>query len=351
MLRGEERMEESVEVAKQGLAVDSESKDLYNTLGGTYMEMGRHDEAIATLLRAVELAPTDPNLYDSLGMAYQWAGRYPEAIEAYEKALSLSPRFDIAVIHLANTYVWQGRYRDALGQYRRLINIASSDDIRARGYGSMAMLHLKRKKFDEAERAEREAVKLNKQYISPLILFALERDDLAMVEKLMQTIEGFSPYDRGNRGYERDLVYYRAYHALKKGRTDEAIDNFKEALRHRPLEWSIDAFEDCLANAYLQLGRIEEAIPEYERILRLNPNYPLAHYHLAQAYERAGRRDQARAEYERFLETWKNADADLPEVEAARKSLSTLPCRSCPIMSPWLIVIGRLHHHTVGLNT
>ena len=43
LLRGEERMEESVEVAKQGLAVDSEAKDIYNVLGVTYMEMGRHD--------------------------------------------------------------------------------------------------------------------------------------------------------------------------------------------------------------------------------------------------------------------------------------------------------------------
>ena len=78
---------------------------------------------------------------------------------------------------------------------------------------------------------------------------------------------------------------------------------------------------DCLVNAYLELGQFDEAIAEYERILRLNPNYPLAQYHLAQAYEREGRQVQALAEYERFLQTWKDADADLPEVTAARKLL------------------------------
>ena len=87
--------------------------------------------------------------------------------------------------------------------------------------------------------------------------------------------------------------------------------------------WDIDPLEDCLANAYLELGRFDEAIAEYERILRLNPNYPLVHYRLAQVYERKGLRDQGRAEYERFLQTWRDADADIPEVVRARKFLSS----------------------------
>ena len=85
----------------------------------------------------------------------------------------------------------------------------------------------------------------------------------------------------------------------------------------------MDAYEDCLANAYLELGRFDEAIAEYERILKLNPNYPLVHYHLAQAYEREGQNDQAHAEYQRLLQVWKDADADVPEVVRAKRILGT----------------------------
>jgi tetratricopeptide (TPR) repeat protein len=77
-----------------------------------------------------------------------------------------------------------------------------------------------------------------------------------------------------------------------------------------------------LANAYLELGRLDEAIAEYERLLRLNPHYALAHYHLGQAYERQGERARARAAYERFLQVWQAADADLPEVLEAKARLS-----------------------------
>jgi tetratricopeptide (TPR) repeat protein len=71
----------------------------------------------------------------------------------------------------------------------------------------------------------------------------------------------------------------------------------------------------------MELGPLDEAIAEYERILKLNKNYPLVHYHLAEANERKGRGDQARAEYERFLQVWSEADADIPEVIAANKAL------------------------------
>lgn len=325
LLRGEERMEESVEMAKQGLAIDSESKDLYNTLGSTYMEMGRHDEAIATLQRAVELAPADPNLYDSLGMTYQWAGRYAEAIQTYEKALSLNPQFDVAAIHLANTYVWQGRYSDAERQYQKLIGIASNDAMRSRAFASLAQLYIKKRKFDEAERAAIVANRINKQGVNSMLLLALERGPLARAEKLMAIIDAQRAYDRGNRGYERDVAYYRASYALKRGRVDEAMVNFTEAIKHRPLEWNIDAYEDCLGNAYLELGRFDEAVKEYERILRLNPNYPLVHYHLAQAYEGTGDIGRARNEYDRFLQNWETADRDLLEVQTAIAKLNTQP--------------------------
>jgi predicted Zn-dependent protease len=108
--------------------------------------------------------------------------------------------------------------------------------------------------------------------------------------------------------------------ALKRGRAAEAVEYFRSATRRLPLSWNVDsAVEDCLADAYLELGQLDEAITEYERILRLNPNYPLAHYHLGQAYERKGDRDRARVAYERFLQIWAGADPDIPEVMEAKR--------------------------------
>ena len=105
---------------------------------------------------------------------------------------------------------------------------------------------------------------------------------------------------------------------MNEGKTDEAIETFKQAIHERPVGWNIDPFEDCLANAYLDLNRLDEAIAEYERIVRLNPNYPRLHFHLAQAYDRKGQSERARAAYEEFLSVWK-------EIPMCRKYKRRIP--------------------------
>ena len=99
---------------------------------------------------------------------------------------------------------------------------------------------------------------------------------------------------------------------------------FESALRQPLLVWALDPLEDALAGAYLEMGRADEAIAEYERILAINARYPLARYHLAQAYERRNDSERAAVEYRRFLESWSTADTGIPEVDAARERLAIL---------------------------
>ena len=58
-------------------------------------------------------------------------------------------------------------------------------------------------------------------------------------------------------------------------------------MRRPPLVWNVDGFEDCLADAYLELGGLLKRFPK-RAWLSINPSYPLAHYYLSQAYERKG---------------------------------------------------------------
>ncbi|HEY3027298.1 MAG TPA: tetratricopeptide repeat protein [Pyrinomonadaceae bacterium] len=332
LLRGEEQFDEAIELLKQGLVIDSGAKDLYNALGGAYSDAGRHDEAITMFQRYVDLGPQEPNAHDSLASGYQWAGRYEEAIQEYQRALMLKPDFEVAIVHLGNAYFQLGLYREAVEQYRRYISLAPSDLERSRGFNCIAQVQQRIGKLVEAERTAKQAinsVRPDEADLARIFMITLEKGDLATAGKLEGKIESvYAQYSvRGSRSSQRPLLYLRGSFDLKNGRSAEAIENFKEALKHTPQTWNIDAYEDCLANVYLELGRLDEAITEYERILKLNPNYPLVHYHLAEAYERKGQPDRARSEYQRFLQVWKDADADIPEVVVARKALAGEPAR------------------------
>ena len=325
LLRGEEQFDEAIGVLRQGLAIDPESSALYNALGLLYSLLGRHDEAIAMHERYVALEPNEANAHDSLGMSYQWAGRYEEAIAEYNRALELNRNFEIAHVHLGVAYFQTGRYAAAIEWFKKYIAVAPSSMESARGYAHIAHVHRKQKNLAAAAQAAKQAIKENEFYIWETIVIALERGDRAAANKFEErlfTETGIT--NRGSRGTPRYRFYKRGYIALKNGQTDEALENFREALRHSPATYDIDPLEDCLANANLELGRFDEAVSEYERILRLNPNYPLARFYLAQTFQRKGEMEKARDSYQQFLEFWKEADEDIPEIADAKRFLSGL---------------------------
>jgi|HubBroStandDraft_1064217.scaffolds.fasta_scaffold00684_13 tetratricopeptide (TPR) repeat protein/DNA-binding winged helix-turn-helix (wHTH) protein len=328
LLYGEERPQETMTVVRQGLAAGAESGDLYNVLGICYLGLGRYDEAIAAHQRYAQLAPTEPNAHDSLGMSFQQSGRYENAAAEYNAALSLDPEFEPAIIHLGDVYFQQGRYRDALSQYRRYIQVTGSDTAHAVGYRSLAQVYWRQGDLNRAEQAAQNETRYAKGAVWSELLLALERGETATAAKLKSRfLKDFQevPYPgRGSRDERRSFEYYLGALALHEKQPSEAIAHFQAALQHLPPSSGQDLYEDCLANAYLELARLDEAVSEYQRILRLNPDYPLAQYHLAQAYRRKGQTEQARVAYERFLQIWKGADADIPEVVDARKELLAL---------------------------
>ncbi len=323
LLEGEERLDEAVEVLKQGLTVDAEAKNIYNLLGSIYSESGKHNEAIAAHQRYVALAPAEANAYDSLGLSYQWSGDYPKAIENYNHALELKPHFEVALVHLANTRFQMGQYGEAINLYRLYIEVAPSEMERARGWDAIAQVYLKKQDLASAEKAVNEVLKNRKYSIWSAYVAASEKDDAARVKQLEELVFVKSTNNnRGARNTQRFELYSRGYIALQKGHSDEAIANFQATIGRKPPIWNIEAHEDCLANAYLKIGRIDEAIAEYRRILQLNPNYPLVHFYLAQALQRKGMNEESRNAYQIFLQIWQYADADIPEIIFAKKIIS-----------------------------
>ncbi|HVF87834.1 MAG TPA: hypothetical protein VM866_09600 [Pyrinomonadaceae bacterium] len=81
----------------------------------------------------------------------------------------------------------------------------------------------------------------------------------------------------------------------------------------------------------MKLNRASAAAAEFRKILDhrgqapLSVLYPLAHLGLAQAAAMTGDVSKARQSYQEFFALWKDADADLPMLTAARKEFEKLP--------------------------
>jgi tetratricopeptide (TPR) repeat protein len=88
---------------------------------------------------------------------------------------------------------------------------------------------------------------------------------------------------------------------------------------------------DVLARAYRQMGELDKAISEYERLITFDPKskerrliHPKYHYRLAKLYEQKGWKGKAIEHYEKLLSLWKDGGSGIAEVEDAKKRLAGL---------------------------
>ena len=323
LLRGQERLEEAAALLRSAIQANPRAQDLYNVLGMILVSMERYPEAILYCKQYVALAPQNPNTRDSLGMAYQLAGQYDAALTEYNEALQLDPEFEPSIIHLGDAYFQMGRYRDALREYSRYIDVAGSSNAKALGYGNIATVYAAMNRTTEEQTAASKELRFNHTSVWSSLRLALakhQKDRIAALGKSL--FENLPNPERGTARNLRMELYYRGTIELNNGDAQGALTHFRSAMQHMPTASGIDLHEDCLANAYLELGMVPEAIGEYQRILKLNPNYPLAYFHLGQAFQKQHRRPEAVAAFRHFLEANPTADQDSPQVIEARRSIA-----------------------------
>ena len=322
VLIGEGVEGELFELLQRGAELDPSNGSIFNTLSREYVVRGRHDEALAMARRYVELTPDRANPWDSVGLVEQWFGRYEEARQAYERALAINPDFEIAAVHLGNLAFQQGRYAAAIRSFERYLKLAPSDGERARAYACLTEAYARLGRMNEAYAAGEAATRIDPGTIFHLQRLALDRGDTARLARVKLMPETSHNNERGVRPNDRFPNYRDGYFALREGRIDEALTRFREALKYRAPIWNIESYEDGLARAYLEIGRWDESIAEYRRILRINPHDGTSLFGIARAYE--GKHDMRAADqaYRAFLAEWRDADPDGLEVAAARRALA-----------------------------
>ena len=137
---------------------------------------------------------------------------------------------------------------------------------------------------------------------------------------------------------------------LAAGRGERAIDILRAAtdaeLQLPPplgLPAPIKPAPELLGETLLELGRPAEAIDPFRRALERNANRSLSVLGWARAAAAAGSSDVARQRYRELLENYSQADADVPELTAAKAALAgagSLPSFAAPVIGVTAGLIG-----------
>jgi tetratricopeptide (TPR) repeat protein len=338
-----------------------------NLLGTACYQMGKRDEALNFISRAISLDNTNPLFHFNLGKIYSSLLLSEEALRSFQAAIALKPNFAESYASIGNIFRATGNTEQAIANFSKAIEI-KPDYCEA--YVELARVYLDESNWSESEQYCRQALKLKSDYteayrtlgnaciaqgksdeaivnyqaalqINPQLAevywdlskalswktmecqhMALElRPDLADIMTHMRLGNGLL----ANNAFSSAINCFRRVTQLAPNFADAYCDLGKALSMLSSYDEAIKALERAIAinpnllKAHVSLGDILErqddkakALISFQQALRLNPNDPEANYGIGRLMIKQGNSNEAIA----YLQTTLKFSPNLAEAHA-----------------------------------
>jgi tetratricopeptide (TPR) repeat protein len=180
-----------IELEKLSAAVPQRPLYLY-WLARLDYDAQRYNEAIARLLKVIELDPKMMRAYDNLGLCYDFLGKFDEAIGYYRKAIELNrlqarpspwPHLNLAVVLIA-----RGDPAEAEGLLREALRY---DPKLPQAHYQLGVLLEKRGNYSDALQSLKQAAELDPTYPEPHYTLSRIYQKLGDKAKAQEAVEQF----------------------------------------------------------------------------------------------------------------------------------------------------------------
>ncbi|MCK7578321.1 MAG: tetratricopeptide repeat protein [Chromatiales bacterium] len=204
----------------------------WKILGAILTTVQRHQEAVSSLRKALDLAPEDAECLNALGAAFEDCGRLEEAGVYYARAARQAPGFLAAFYNLAKLLQRLGRLEDARFYYEHALGI---NPAHLKSLNNLGSLLRDLKRIDEALECYRRALELDSNQpqtltnLGNLLLSLGELDEALACQQRAAQLQPGHPEILSNLG-----------NALQHlGCLDESLDVYRQALTIKPDDCSI----------------------------------------------------------------------------------------------------------------
>jgi tetratricopeptide (TPR) repeat protein len=340
--------EKATQTMREFVANNPANNEGHVWLGGCYILQRRFDLATQELDQAITLRP-DQTSYKALKGDISYFKDDPEEAAGSYRAWLDNAKSDgdkMGPVWCLNCVdVLKGRPEEALTRLKSFQKLLEKTDPLNfhinRGFACMASqqpeLTLEEFKKAYALVPESEVPKKTEGYFWEAVA-QLEIGNLPEAEKLIREIDRLIPEPvRKAEGYV--ILYLRGRLELARKNLPDALKLLDEALAHCPGEnyygssFHINALcLDGLASACLEMGDVDKALKNYEKLAPLTYDrfawgdlYARSFYNLGKVYEQKGLKSKAGENYEKFINLWKDCEPRFrPLVDDARKRLAAL---------------------------
>lgn len=299
-------------------------------LGWSYFMMGDYQNAIGPFIDfrenyeppSIALYPYDTDVQLRIGDSYFALGEYREAMEYYNMAIGAEPGGDYAMFQVANSYYRMSRNFEAVTEFRRLLRIYPYSSLREQAQYNVAYIYLNTGNYEQAINEFRTVIErfpntewaARAQYnIGDAYYNAGEYE-----EAIYAYSEVLENYPRSN--YILEAIDGIQYAQLSEGSEDSSTNILEQFLSRNPTSETADRLRYRQAENRYQAGDYSAAVDEFRQYIRITNRedlLPDAYYNLADSYLRVNDLEQA-------IESYLTIVNEFPDSERAASALVEL---------------------------
>ncbi|MFZ1087514.1 MAG: tetratricopeptide repeat protein [Terracidiphilus sp.] len=223
---------EFVNIKPDGLLkINTPVLDMYRRFDQAAMDgsSGKDALAIAEWEALVKEEPNDETIQNNLGAALVRVGRFKEAIPYYQKGLEINPQYYLLHNNLGMALAAMGRVDDAIQEYEKGLEI--NPDF-AELHNNLGQALAQTGQLEEAARHFERAVNIKPEYAEAHVNLGIA--------------------------------------LLSSGQLDQAANEFRSAVDSNPR--SVMAHTYLGSTLYYGQGKVPEALVQWRKALKLNPN-------------------------------------------------------------------------------
>ena len=318
------QFENALENARKAVELDPDSVSGYDNLAFAYAGLNRIDEAKATAIAGLKVAPKNASMHTILaGLA--WNQNDTTTFERELAALQDGgPDGQLMVQVLrANIAAARGQYKEMRGLMQRSQELARQAKLEETVAGIDSELAIREavagfrtQARTAAERALQAAPSFNVSLDTAVALALIHDHERAL--KIANDVATQRPYDTTVQFVRVPLV--KAIVEANNEEPSKAIDLLDGAMVYARANQGVLYARGV---SYLQARQGAQAAQEFQRVLdnpsiHPDPVSSLAKLGLARSYALQGDQTRSRLAYQDFLALWKDADPDVPLLKQAK---------------------------------
>ncbi|MCB0762263.1 MAG: tetratricopeptide repeat protein [Flavobacteriales bacterium] len=292
------KLSKAIPKLKHLIKLEPTNDEIYLSLASVYSQLRDHKNAITYYARAFELSDdfVRDDIYVDMSLEYQSIGKWNEAISILQKAVKANPENETATYELAHCY----DVSDRLGLGVRFFNeFLDEHPYSFSAWYNLGLMHMKLGNFDKAASALEFCTAIESEFTPALQdlatcyfeldeyeraasalldLIGLEAPDSTILTFLGECFEKLELFERALEYYdeaiEQDQYFFEAF--LGKAVVLEELGKPEESVVYLELASELDESglsATLLANAYATHGSRARAINTYKQLNKRLPHF------------------------------------------------------------------------------